>query len=196
VFKGIYYLFFRFYREKVSTLAFLRLFGKITFIKNNWRVSILNIGKPRKLGKTINELEEGDSLSLTESIEDNQLLLYLGLTNDANPLYIQHDFAQQTDYNAPIVPSVMLMGIITSAISKHLPGPGSHVVNFSVNFIEPVFHYETLTFQFEVMKVDKMKDVVTISVEAENNEKNRVLDAVVMVQPPKHAIESEGALNE
>ncbi len=55
----------------------------------------------------------------------------------------------------PIVPSIMLMGIITSAISKHLPGPGSHVVNFSVNFVEPVFHYETLTFQLEVIKVDK-----------------------------------------
>ncbi|MEO2743038.1 MaoC/PaaZ C-terminal domain-containing protein [Enterococcus faecium] len=159
----------------------------------------MNIGKPRKLGKTINEIEEGDSLSLTESIEDNQLLLYLGLTNDANPLYIQHDFAQKTEYHQPIVPSVM--GIITSAISKHLPGPGSHVVNFSVNFIEPVFHYETLTFQFDVIKVDKMKDVVTISVEAENTNEDRVLDAVVMVQPPQVpeleiAIESEGELNE
>lgn len=125
----------------------------------------------------------------------------MGLTNDANPLYIQHDFAQKTDYHQPIVPSVMLMGIITSAISKHLPGPGSHVVNFSVNFIEPVFHYETLTFQFEVIKVDKMKDVVTISVEAENTNEDRVLDAVVMVQPPQVpeleiAIESEGELNE
>ncbi|MBK4754278.1 MaoC like protein [Enterococcus faecium] len=123
------------------------------------------------------------------------------MTNDANPLYIQHDFAQKTEYQQPIVPSVMLMGIITSAISKHLPGPGSHVVNFSVNFIEPVFHYETLTFQFEVIKVDKMKDVVTISVEAENTNEDRVLDAVVMVQPPQVpeleiAIESEGELNE
>lgn len=136
------------------------------------------------MGKTIEEIEEGDSLSLTESIEDNQLLIYLGLTNDANPLYIQHDYASTTDYQRPIVPSVMLMGIITSAVSKHLPGPGSHVVNFSVNFIEPVYHYETLTFQFEVIKVDKMKDVVTISVEATNVEEDRVLDAVVMVQPP------------
>ena len=114
----------------------------------------------------------------------------MGLTNDANPLYIQHDFAQKTEYQQPIVPSVMLMGIITSAISKHLPGPGSHVV-----------HYETLTFQFEVIKVDKMKDVVTISVEAENTNEDRVLDAVVMVQPPQVpeleiAIESEGELNE
>ncbi|EOI01766.1 MaoC family protein [Enterococcus moraviensis ATCC BAA-383] len=145
----------------------------------------MNIGKPRKLGKTIEDIEEGDSLSLTESIEDKDLLLYLGLTNDANPLYIQHDYAQKTEYGKPIVPSIMLMGIITSAISKHLPGPGSHVVNFSVNFVEPVFHYETLTFQFEVIKVDKMKDVVTISIEAVNEEENRVLDAVVMVQPPQ-----------
>ncbi len=154
----------------------------------------MNIGKPRKLGKKIDEIEEGDSLSLTESIEDSQLLLYLGLTNDANPLYIQHDYTQKTEYQRPIVPSVMLMGIITSAISKHLPGQGSHVVNFSVNFIEPVFHYETLTFDFEVIKVDKMKDVVTISVEAVNTQEDRVLDAVVMVQPPK--IVEEGEENE
>lgn len=150
----------------------------------------MNIGKPRKIGKTIDEIEEGDSLSLTESIEDNQLLLYLGLTNDANPLYIQHDFAKKTEYEKPIVPSVMLMGIITSAVSKHLPGPGSHVVNFSINFREPVYHYETITFLFEVIKVDEMKDVVTISVEAVNETENRILDAVVMVQPPQVQVES------
>lgn len=157
----------------------------------------MSIGKPRKIGKTIEEIEEGDSLSLTESIEDNQLLLYLGLTNDANPLYIQHDYAKQTEYQKPIVPSIMLMGIITSAISKHLPGPGSHVVNFSINFIEPVFHYETITFQFEVIKVDKRKDVITISVEAVNSDEDRVLDAVVMVQPPMVTAEQlEDEINE
>ncbi|MHC5227335.1 MaoC/PaaZ C-terminal domain-containing protein [Enterococcus sp. LJL99] len=159
----------------------------------------MNIGKSRKLGKTIEEIEEGDSLSVTEVIEDKDLLLYLGLTNDANPVYIQHDYAQETEYGQPIVPSIMLMGIITSAISKHLPGPGSHVVNFSVNFVEPVFHYETLTFQFEVIMVDKMKNVVTLSIDAVNSAEDRVLDAVVMVQPPqvsKDTEKKEGDLNE
>ena len=60
------------------------------------------------------------------------------------------------------------------------------------------FHYETLTFQLEVIKVDKMKDVITISVEAVNEQENRVLDAVVMVQPPQVTIdeltEKEGTL--
>ena len=104
-------------------------------------------------------------------------------------LYISNMIMPKTEYEKPIVPSIMLMGIITSAISKHLPGPGSHVVNFSVNFVEPVFHYETLTFQLEVIKVDKMKDVITISVEAVNEQENRVLDAVVMVQPPQVTID-------
>lgn len=144
----------------------------------------MDIGKLNKLGKAIDEIEEGQSMSVTEAIEDNQILLYLGLTNDANPLYIQHDYAQKTIYKKPIVPSVLLMGIVTSTISKHFPGPGSHVVNFSVNFVEPVYHYETLTFLFEVIKVDKHKDIVTLSVEAVNIEEKRVLDAVVMVQPP------------
>lgn len=159
----------------------------------------MNIGKPRKLGKTIEEIEEGDSLSLTEVIEDKDLFLYLGLTNDANPVYIQHDYAQETEYGQPIVPSILLMGIITSAVSKHLPGPGSHVVNFSVNFVEPVFHYEILTFHFEVIMVDKMKNVVTLSIDAVNSDENRVLDAVVMVQPPQILNDNkkeEGSLNE
>ena len=55
-----------------------------------------------------------------------------------------------------------------------------------------------MTFQLEVIKVDKMKDVITISVEAVNEQENRVLDAVVMVQPPQVTIdeltEKEGTL--
>lgn len=83
--------------------------------------------KGMKQGKKINELVVGERLQLTEKIEDKDLLLYLGLTNDNNPLYIQHDYAMDTPFKEPIVPTIMLNGIITSAISKHLPGPGTHI---------------------------------------------------------------------
>nr|WP_240626635.1 MaoC/PaaZ C-terminal domain-containing protein [Vagococcus vulneris] len=149
-----------------------------------------------KIGKTINELAEGQSISMTETIEDQQLLLYLGLTNDANPLFIQHDFSRHTEYERPIVPTVMLMGIISSTVSKHLPGPGSNIVNFSFNLVQPIYHYETLTFHFEVIKVDKMKDVVTISIEAHNYNEQRVLDSVVMVRPPQLIEEEVTEFNE
>ncbi|MFL6518092.1 MAG: enoyl-CoA hydratase, partial [Bacillus sp. (in: firmicutes)] len=87
------------------------------------------LGKKRKLGRKIEEITVGEKLSMAEKIEDKDLLLYLGLTDDANPLYIQHDYASQTPFGKPIVPSIMLTGIITSAISRYLPGPGSHILS-------------------------------------------------------------------
>ncbi|GAB9262102.1 MaoC family dehydratase N-terminal domain-containing protein [Ligilactobacillus animalis] len=136
-------------------------------------------------GKTIAEIKEGDSLTVTESISERDLLIYLGLTNDNNPLYIQNEYAQKLGYAGPVVPLVLLSGIITSSVSKLLPGPGSEVVNFSANFIRPVYHDEIVTFSFEVIKVDTMKEVVMISVEGNNRQNERVLDSVVMARPPR-----------
>lgn len=66
------------------------------------------LGKKRKLGRRIEEISVGERLSLTEKIEDKDLLLFLGLTDDANPLYIQHDYASQTPFEKPIVPSIIM----------------------------------------------------------------------------------------
>lgn len=145
----------------------------------------------KKTGKKITELEEGETLSVTEIIEDKELLLYLGLTNDNNPLFIQHDYAEQTDYGKPVVPIVMLIGIMTSTVSKHLPGPGSNVVNVSVDLITAVYHYATITFDFEVSRLDFKRNIITIIVNARNAENEKVLSAVLMVEPP-----SENRMNE
>ena len=136
-------------------------------------------------GKTIAEIKEGDSLTVTESISERDLLIYLGLTNDNNPLYIQNEYAQKLGHAGPVVPPVLLSGIITSSVSKLLPGPGSEVVNFSANFIRPVDHDEIVTFSFEVIKVETIKEVVMISVEGSNRQNERVLDPVVMARPPR-----------
>ncbi|KRL83622.1 FAS1-like dehydratase domain-containing protein [Ligilactobacillus apodemi] len=138
-----------------------------------------------RLGKTLAEIKEGDSLTVTESISERDLLIYLGLTNDNNPLYIQNEYAKRLGHEKPIVPPVLLSGIITSSVSKLLPGPGSEIVNFSANYIMPVYHDEIITFSFEVIKVDTMKEVVMISVEGTNSNNERVLDSVIMARPPR-----------
>ncbi|WP_273128522.1 MaoC/PaaZ C-terminal domain-containing protein [Bacillus weihaiensis] len=142
------------------------------------------LGKKRKLGRHIEEIKMGEKLSLTEKIEDKDLLLYLGLTNDSNPLYIQHDYASQTPYEKPLVPSIMLTGIITSAISKYLPGPGSHIVKQEIEFHKPVYHYSIVKFSFEVLEVNKEENRINIKVDAVNGDEEKVLDANISVCPP------------
>jgi 3-hydroxybutyryl-CoA dehydratase len=150
------------------------------------------LGKKRKLGRKIEEISVGEKLHLTEKIEDKDLLLYLGLTNDANPLYIQHDYASQTPYQKPIVPTIMLTGIVTAAISKYLPGPGSHVLKQSLEFPKQVYHYGTVQFLFEVTEVNKSSHTIIVHVVGTNETGEIVISGDVLVCPPHQLEKMDG----
>ena len=141
--------------------------------------------KRKTIGKSIEELEIGERLHLTEKIEDKDLMLYLGLTNDANPLYLQHDYAAETIYGQPIVPPIMLTGIVTAAISKHMPGPGAHIINQQLHFPKPVYHYAIVEFVLEVTKLDVATNQVTIQVEATDEGGERIMSGEVVVIAPQ-----------
>lgn len=143
------------------------------------------LGKKRKLGRKIEDISSGEKLQLTEKIEDKDLLLYLGLTNDSNPLYIQHDFASQTVFEKPVVPTIMLTGIISSAISKYLPGPGTYIKEQRLKFIKPIYHYATINFLIEVADVDVKNNEVTIRIEATDEQGDLAIAGTILANPPK-----------
>lgn len=152
-------------------------------------VLLLLLGKKRKLGRQIGEISRGEKLKLTEKVEDKDLLLYLGLTNDANPLYIQQDYASQTPYEKPIVPTIMLTGIITSAVTKYLPGPGSNILKQEIEFLKPVFHYATIDFLFEIDDVNERDHTITVNVQATDNGEI-VIRGMLVVCPPYPSFEA------
>ncbi len=143
------------------------------------------IGKRRKIGRIIDEIKVGEKLELTEKIEDRDILLYLGLTDDANPLYIQHDYASQTNFKAPVVPSIMLIGKIHSAISKYFPGPGSYILNQEITFHHPVYHYTTVYFLLEIIDINIETETIKVSVHGKNEEGEQVLSGHLLVKPPQ-----------
>lgn len=141
-------------------------------------------GTRTKIGKKIDEIEIGERVHLVETIEDKDLLLYLGLTNDNNPLYIQHEYAKETVFKKPIVPPIMLNGIVTSAVSKLLPGPGSHIWEQNLKYLQPVYHYETIEVLLEVQNIDYENQLVTIQVNGINQNNQIVMQGMLKVLPP------------
>ena len=138
-----------------------------------------------KIGKTIDDLMIGEKLHITETITDKDLLLYLGLTNDNNPLYIQHDYANTTQYKKPIVPTILLNGIITSAISKHLPGPGSHIQQQFLTYLTPVYHDETIEIYLQIDDINKADHLVKVTVHGFNEKELSIVSGWVTVIPPQ-----------
>ncbi|MBM7554990.1 MaoC/PaaZ C-terminal domain-containing protein [Thalassobacillus pellis] len=142
------------------------------------------INKKRKLGKKIQELKVGDHHSITRKIEDRDLLMYLGLSDDANPLYLQHDYASQTPYKRPLVPAVMLVGMVSSLVSMQLPGPGSHILRQELNFPEPLYHYSEVSIRAEVTKIDAANHEATINIVAKDNDEKEIITGIIVVSPP------------
>lgn len=140
--------------------------------------------KNSKIGRTIDEITIGEKIHITEKIEDKDLLLYLGLTNDSNPLYIQHDYAAMTSFKKPIVPTIMLNGIITSAVSKYIPGPGARIIEQHLKYLGPLYHYELFDTFLEVTEVNKGQNMITVSVCSYNEQKQLVIEGTLNVTPP------------
>lgn len=142
------------------------------------------LGKKRKLGMTLKDIQIGETYTAIKVMEDKELLLYLGLTNDANPLYIQHDYASQTPYKAPIVPSVLLFGMVSSIVSMHLPGPGSHITQHEMTFPKPVLHQTEVRFNLEVIAIDEKDHTVSINVTGYDVDGDKVIIGKLQVCPP------------
>lgn len=148
------------------------------------RGAFIVFNKKRRVGRKVTSMKVGEKLELTKKIKDKDILLYLGLTDDANPLFIQHDYASQTPLKKPIVPQIMITGFITAAISKYLPGPGSSVVSQYLNFPNPLYHYGSLILRLETIVVDESSHFVKLKVEGKDEFDRVIVEGKMGVCPP------------
>jgi 3-hydroxybutyryl-CoA dehydratase len=142
------------------------------------------LGKKREIGRQVDQLHEGDSFETKFKIEDKDILLYLGLSDDTNPVYIQHNYAEQTPYHKPVVPHAMLVGLLYSAVNKHLPGPGSVILSSKLDFPEVLYHYSEVRLSIEVIDLHEDENKVKLSVNMLDKDKRNVLAGMLSVAPP------------
>ncbi|WP_198434828.1 hypothetical protein [Aerococcus urinae] len=120
----------------------------------------------------------GDTFSTTESFRERDIMLYMGVTDDHNPLYLPGREGAQ-------IPPIALIGAVTRTVSGQFPGPNSDLVELNFTINNPIYHHVTLTFHFEILRVDELKGYLTIHVITNNEttgEKN-VMDAMITVLP-------------
>ncbi|WP_088068566.1 MaoC/PaaZ C-terminal domain-containing protein [Gottfriedia luciferensis] len=141
--------------------------------------------KKAKIGRKLEDISIGEKLIVTEHIEEKHIYLYLALTGDTNPLYTQYNYASQTKYKKPIVPSIIISGLVAAAVTKHLPGPGSHIVKKEIQFDQHIHHNETISIHFEVADINVEKNEVSINVSVLNKSQKVIASGNLIVIPPK-----------
>lgn len=118
------------------------------------------MSRPSDTLHTYESLEPGQSFTFTRFISMEDVQTFADITGDDNPIHVDVEYAESTRFGKPIVHGVLLLGIVSKALGRDFPGPGSVAVNISCRFVRPVPVGSEITVEVKVVeKIEKYKHI-------------------------------------
>ena len=107
-------------------------------------------------GKYFDDLEVGMSInhSLGRTITEMDNVLFNALTMNTQPLHLNEDFANKTQFGQRIVNGILTLGIVIGITVNELTA-GTIVANLGYEKVEhprPVFHGDTIYVETQVLE--------------------------------------------
>ena len=137
-----------------------------------------------RIGKTVEQLEVGESAYFAKTLADTDMLQFAGVTGDVNLLPINDEFAKKTIFKQRIAHGMLTAGFITNIIGMKLPGYGSTVKKQSVKFTKPVFIGDTIEIGVTITSKDIENNTADFSVTAKNQKSDVVMTGSGVIIPP------------
>ena len=104
------------------------------------------------------DFKVGDTAAISKTITEADVVLFAGITGDFNPLHVNEEFAQTTQFGKRLVHGCFSSGLISAVLGMKLPGPGALYAGQNVKFVKPVFIGDTITAKATVKDKFTKKD--------------------------------------
>jgi 3-hydroxybutyryl-CoA dehydratase len=135
------------------------------------------------LGKTMAEINIGDTAEMAKTVTETDIYLYAGVTGDFNPAHINEAYAQNTFFKGRIAHGMLSAGFISAVIAMKLPGPGTIYLKQEIAFLAPVRIGDTVTARVEVTEKDEK--TITLKTVCLNQDDKTVVEGRAVVSPPR-----------
>lgn len=136
-------------------------------------------------GKTISELQVGQTAEFSKTVSETDIYLYAGITGDFNPAHVNEAYAKNTFFKTRIAHGMLTAGFISAIIANQLPGPGTIYLQQTLSFLAPVRIGDTITGRVEVLECNAEKNRVRLKTTCQNQDGVVVLQGEGLVSPPK-----------
>jgi 3-hydroxybutyryl-CoA dehydratase len=123
----------------------------------------------------------GQSATISRTFTKEDMMKCADLTNDFNPIYFSEEFVVDTRFKNPIVQGILTEGLIISAISNHLPGPGCVLLQKELVFLAPVYCGDEINAYIEVIDIDRDRNWITERVICKNQSSQEVVRGQVLL---------------
>src|SRR5579863_3428407 len=93
---------------------------------------------------TFDEIQVGDSASLTRTLTEKDIQVFAIMSGDINPAHVDADYAQSDMFKKIIGHGMWGGALISTVLGTELPGPGTIYIGQTLRFKKPVAIGDTL----------------------------------------------------
>ena len=119
---------------------------------------------------TMDELNIGDTQSVTITLDEENVEAFAKATGDYNPLHMDDEYAAATPFGKRVVHGVLLTGVVSGLLGAKFPGLGTVARELTSKFSKPVFLGDTVTATAEVVEKNDKLNMCTLKYTVKNQE--------------------------
>jgi 3-hydroxybutyryl-CoA dehydratase len=114
-------------------------------------------------GYDIEDLKVGMHATFSKTITEADIVLFAGVSGDANAMHTDEEFAARTPFGGRIAHGLLTASIISAALANRLPGPGTVYLGQQLKFRAPVRPGETVRATVTVLSIDEQKSRIVLA---------------------------------
>lgn len=136
--------------------------------------------------KPFEDIAIGDSVSLTHTVAESDLIAFASVSGDTNPVHLDAAYAAGTLFKERIAHGMLSASYISALLGTRLPGPGAIYLSQALRFKRPVKIGDTVEAKVTVTSLEGDKARVTLACVCTVAGKE-VLDGEAVVLAPRRA---------
>ncbi len=138
--------------------------------------------------RTFNEIEVGDSASISHVLTRQDIQLFAVMSGDVNPAHVDEEFARSDFFHSIIAHGMWSGSLISTVLGTQLPGPGTIYLEQTLSFRRPVKIGDTVTATVRVTEKQDEKHVVVLECACLNQQGKEVVVGTAQVMAPTEKV--------
>jgi phosphate butyryltransferase len=134
------------------------------------------------------DLNIGDTASLSHTVSQRDIDLYATVTGDVNPAHVDPEYAKTDMFHHIIIQGMWGAGLISAVLGTKLPGPGTIYLGQDLRFRFPVSIGDTITATITVLEKKPEKGDVTLDCVCTNQTGKQVITGTAFTRAPREKI--------
>ncbi|MDJ0950278.1 MAG: bifunctional enoyl-CoA hydratase/phosphate acetyltransferase [Alphaproteobacteria bacterium] len=138
--------------------------------------------------RTFDEIQIGDSASLSRTLTKDDVDLFAVVSGDVNPSHVDKEFAAQTTEERVVAHSMLTGSLVSAVLGTELPGPGTVYTWQNLAWHRPVFVGDTLKTRITAAEKKPDGRSVVFDCVCTNQDGEEVLTGTAEVHAPTERI--------